>query len=426
MNQRNQTILLAILAFYIPALPLILLDYNAGRAYSDQYFGHLPTIMAFADHIDFSNYESATTPGYHLLIALFARYISPNIIFLKLISSLITALFTAVFAGLLYPKAGRTKTVILLLPMIFSLYFLPDGVWLVPDNLAWLTVATIFILSATCPPGARYFIWTAIVLLFAVTIRQSNLWLAAVPWAVGITPLLFHTDRQQNKIAIAGVSLLITLPAFLVLFYFYHTWGALVPPAVQVRHGRGMSFSVPAFFLSVFFIYTVFYMPVVLQAFKKTITRSALPFIGAGFVIGFLAAVIPATDFNYDAGRFSGFWNFVRLAPNIGHTSVLLTITSTLGGAMLSCWLLLVDRKFRFVLLVACLAFVLALIPNTLVLERYFAVFVFILLFMILYRTDKVAWDEIPARAMIGPALFAVISFLFMCRGIFAAQQTIT
>jgi hypothetical protein len=419
LNSRNQTILLSILAFYIPALPLILLDYNAGRAYSDQYFGHLPTIMAFADHLDFSDYESATTPGFHVLIALFAKYVSSNIVFLKLISSLITALFIAVFAGLLHIKAGKTKTVVLLLPMILSLYFLPDGVWIVPDNLAWLTVAAIFILTATCPPGAGYFISTGIVLFLAVTVRQSNLWLASVPWAVGISPLLLHGIVRKNKIAIAGVSFLITIPAFLILYYFYHTWGALVPPAVQVRHGRGMSYCVPAFFLSVFFIYTVFYVPVVLQTFKKIITRSALPFVAAGMAIGFLVAVIPATDFNYDAGRFSGFWNFVRLAPNIGHTSVLLTITSTLGGGMLFCWLLLVDREFRFILGLAIPAFVLALIPNTLVLERYFAVFVFILLFIILYRTDKIAWDEIPYKALIGPALFAVISFLFMCRGLF-------
>jgi len=85
LDNKSHTILLSILAFYVPALPLILLDYNAGRAFTDQHFGHLPTIMAFAEQLDFSDYRSATTPGYHALIALFAKFFSQNVIFLKLI-----------------------------------------------------------------------------------------------------------------------------------------------------------------------------------------------------------------------------------------------------------------------------------------------------------------------------------------------------
>jgi hypothetical protein len=232
-------------------------------------------------------------------------------------------------------------------------------------------------------------------------------------------PFLYKDIRQENKTLHALLSILVTLPAFLVLFYFYHTWGGLVPPAVQVRHGRGMSYCVPAFFLSIFLIYSVFYIQFVLRALRKIITRSTIPFIGAGFCIGFLAAVIPATDFNHEAGRFSGFWNFVRLAPDIGHTSTLLTITSSLGGAMLFSWLLLLRKDLRIMILAATLAFILALIPNTLVLERYFAGFVFIIIFLILSMTDKIAWTELSNRTLVGPALFAVISFLFMCRGIF-------
>ena len=149
MNSKNYTILLAILAFYVPALPLILLDYNVGRAFIDQHTGHLPTIMAFVEQLDFSDYLSATTPGYHVLITFFAKFFSQNVIFLKLISSLITAAFIGFLAGFLYEKAGKVKTIVLLLPMIFSLYILPNGVWIVPDNLAWLTVGIIFFLAVT-------------------------------------------------------------------------------------------------------------------------------------------------------------------------------------------------------------------------------------------------------------------------------------
>jgi len=419
MSQKPQTILLSILTFYALALPLILMDYNAGRAFSDQYFGHLPAIRFFIEQLDFSDYPSATTPGYHVLMAVFAKLFTQNIIVLKLISSIISAVFVGIFAGLLCEKAGKIKTIVLLLPMIFSLYFLPDGVWLVPDNLAWLTVGVLFILTATRPLTTSYLACTCLVLLLAVAVRQSNIWLATIPWTAGLSYLLFDHSQKQKKNLSVGLAFLVTVPAFLLLFYFYTTWGGLVPPSVQGRHERSLSYCVPAFFISIFFIYSMFYAPIVIQAVRKISSRRAYFFMAVGSILGFLIAVIPATDYNYEAGRFSGFWNFVRLAPTIGHTSVLLTVTSSLGGAVFISWLLLLKKEFRLTIFLSSLAFVLALIPNTLVLERYFSVFVFILIFIMLFHTDKISWEELPDSALIGPAVFTLINFLFLCRGIF-------
>ena len=175
----------------------------------------------------------------------------------------------------------------------------------------------------------------------------------------------------------------------------------------------------PAFFLTIFLVYSIFYAPIVFKAFLKNTTRSRYYYITAGFCLGLLAAVIPATDYNYEAGRFSGFWNFVRLAPDIGHTSILLLITSSLGGAAFLSWLLLLKKELQLTIALSSLAFVLARIPNALVLERYFAGFVFILIYIILYSTDKIVWIDLPNLAFIGPVLFALINFLFLCRGIF-------
>lgn len=422
LNKKNQTILLSIFIFYVFALPLILLDYNAGRAFGDQNFGHLPAIKFFIEQLDFSDYPSATTPGYHVLIAIFAKVFTQNVIFLKLISSIITAVFIGLFAGLLYEKAGRLKTIVLLLPMIFSLYIFPDGVWLVPDNLAWLTVGIIFILTATYSLNTEYFVCTGIVLLMAVAVRQPNIWLASVPWAAALSYMLFHNNQKEKKIVYIGMSLLITMPALLLLFYFYHTWGGLVPPSLQVRHERSMSYCVPAFFLSIFLIYSIFYTPTLIHALKKNATHRAYHFIATGSCIGFLIAVIPATDYNYDAGRFSGFWNFVQLAPTIGHTSILLLITSSLGGAVFCSWLLLLKKEFRLTIFLSSLGFVSALIPNALVLERYFSGFVFILIFIMLYHTDDVHWEDLSILTLIGPAMFAIINFAFMFRGIFSGM----
>lgn len=417
---RFQTILLSLIFFYGLALPLIITDYNAGRAFSDQINGHLPAIRFFTEQIEFSDYPSATTPGYHLLLAAFAKFFTQNIVFLKLVASVITAAFIGLFAALLYDRAGKFKAILMVLPMIFSLYIHPDGVWLVPDNLAWLTVAILLIITLkTYPPKISTFFTSGLIVFFAVAVRQPNIWLAAVPWATGLSYLLFSDSPKQKKLFVCGLSILCTVPAFVLLYYFFNLWGGLVPPSFQSLHERGLSFSVLPFFLSIFLVYSVFYTPLVFRALTNSLNRPALYFIAAGSLIGFLIAVLPDTDYNYKMGRLSGFWNFVRLAPSIGHTSVLLTISSTLGGAAFCGWLLLLKKELRFIIFISSLAFTFALIPNLLVLERYFAGFIYIILFIMLYSTEKIKWEKLPALVWIGPVLFTLINLLFLCRGIF-------
>src|SRR4051794_39707330 len=57
-------------------LALILWGHDDHRASYDQNVYHLPTIRQFASELprpDFSNYLSATTPGYHLILAILSR-----------------------------------------------------------------------------------------------------------------------------------------------------------------------------------------------------------------------------------------------------------------------------------------------------------------------------------------------------------------
>ena len=416
MNPKSRTILLSIMAFYLIAMPLILTNYNVGRAYFDENAFHWPTIQAFIQSFDFSDYPSATTPGYHILLAACATLFSDDIIFLKLISSLFTAGLIGLFAALLYDRAGQGKTLIMLFPMIFSLYILPDGVWLVPDNLAWLTVGLMFALAVSCSATWRYFFWSGVVLLVAVAVRQSNLWLAALPVTMALSSI-YHgklTGNEKRKYILAAV--LVAIPAIALLFYFYQLWDGLVPPRMQGRH-QHLSYSAPAFFLTLFFVYSFFYLPLIWTACKKMLSVQTVIVIGAGFGMGCLLALFPATDYNYDAGRFSGFWNFVRLAPVMGNTSILLVCTSTIGGALLAGWLLLLKKEIRLVFILTIAGYVLSLVCNAVLYERYFSGFLFILIFSILYRTDKIRWSEISAWSMAGPLLFTVVNALYLLLG---------
>ena len=68
----------------------------------DQRQYHEPTILTFAEQwpsVDLINYPSATSPGYHLVIAVVARYISHDLVVLQFVSSLLLA-HLAVSTGL--------------------------------------------------------------------------------------------------------------------------------------------------------------------------------------------------------------------------------------------------------------------------------------------------------------------------------------
>ncbi len=418
ITSKSQTIILSVLLFYLLTLPLILLDYNVGRAFADSEFFHLPAIWSFTEQFDFSDYSVASTPGYHVIIAIIAKFFSGNIIFLKLVSSLITAGLIGSMAAYLHRNAGTARTLLLLLPMIFSLYFLPDGVWVVPDNLAWLTVWGLFVLSTTMPLNGKYLFFAGVVVFMAVTVRQLNLWLATVLWAAGLSLPLFHGGWIKKNVVFFCLSFLVTVPAFFVLWYFVRLWGGLVPPSLQSHHISHMSYCVPSFFLSVFFVYSSFYTPIVIAALNKIDRRDVYQCAVAGFCLGFFAAVIPETTYNYDAGRFSGFWNLVRFAPTIGHTSTLIVITSSLGGAALFSWVLLLKKEFRIIVLFPTLSFVAANTANQVVLERYFSGFIFILMFLILSQTDRIVWKELPRLVWSGPVLFAMVNLVFLYRGI--------
>src|SRR5215204_5263041 len=63
------------------------------RALFDQDVYHLRAIRTFAQqwpHPDFHDYASATTPGYHLLLALIDRYVSDSVVALRVAGATFT------------------------------------------------------------------------------------------------------------------------------------------------------------------------------------------------------------------------------------------------------------------------------------------------------------------------------------------------
>ena len=80
--------LLPMLVFVVAATFLIVSGYDQSIPAYDQKNFHLPTIERFSQdwpHFTFTNYSSATTPGYHILLAAVHHWISSDVRALKLV-----------------------------------------------------------------------------------------------------------------------------------------------------------------------------------------------------------------------------------------------------------------------------------------------------------------------------------------------------
>ncbi|CAN5827439.1 hypothetical protein BH11PLA1_BH11PLA1_01020 [soil metagenome] len=285
------SILSSVLAGAVVLLVAPHFPYVLGRAKFDQDVFHVPTIQKFAAELpvpDLSDYASATTPGFHLGLAVISR-IAPGDTFFHLATAVIgTSVLVvlgcrvALACGLAVAVHGGarrstqlTHVLAAIAPLACSSYFVQSSLYVLPDNAAWWSVCAVLILAlmlaAPVDKGEgmrRPLVAGGVALVILVFTRQIHiwaaapLWVAAVIWAASM-PAAAASHRASGsrfinavlpprKAAasdsefprfgdlIAGVrsralavAVICTLPAFGLLYAFYRLWGGLTPPRFQ-------------------------------------------------------------------------------------------------------------------------------------------------------------------------------------------------
>ncbi len=382
-------VLTAVATFAALALPLILSGYDRGRAWYDQANYHLPAILHFARGGGLRDYSSATTPGYHLLLAAVARLLPDDEIVLKLAGLSISLVLVGTLTLYVARRVrSQAVTISLLLPLLLSLYFLPQGVWLVPDNLGWLTVVGVLLLAMRYRDRWSWYAGMSALLLAAVMVRQSNAWLCGVallsviatePIHPSDTVAVLGAGSVTGNIAGLRVRLLkavaMLVPVVLVLAGFVALWHGLTPPAIADQH-QGLNFAAWPFLLCVFGTYGLFYLPLFAALIRQQWTEGKLRRnVLAGGFSGLLLAVVQPTDLNETAGRVSGLWAFGGIGPDPYHRSLFMTALATLGGLSVGLWCGLLPRRLAMGVLCTLLAYVLAQTTNHMAYERYYAAF---------------------------------------------------
>ncbi len=393
---------------------LIALLPPAGRAAADHFMFHEPAIRRFASdwpHVDLRGYLSATSPGFHLLLAPVAAvtHATPEHgAVLRLAGSVFTLGLLALL-GLVVLKEHRgagarragTMAALLTACLFCSVYVLFAGAWLLPDNAGWLGVVAMLGLAIdridraergalTRGSVARWLLLVGAAFLFVVATRQSNIWTAGVVLvAAWLTPTDDRTHAGigkpidgslQNMCSRLGArvasSLSVALalaPGLALLAYFASVWGGLVPTRFQRQH-QGANLATPAFMLTVAACLSVFFVgfwaPSLARLWRDR--RALLLLAGA---VGLLLGAVPVTTYLYPA-RASGLWGLVRVLGErggdiAGHTSGFILLGSVAGAICVCAWGAMLPASRRWLLGAALLAFVCAQTANTNAWQRY-------------------------------------------------------
>lgn len=409
-------LLVGVVLSAVTCLPLILTGFMRGRGAFDQLNFHERAIRTFADQWpspDVGDYLSATTPGYHLVLALFANLGLDSLVVLRLIGWVFTAALCGLIGWWCGGRAGR-RGAVLAAPMACSLYIVQSGAWLLPDNAGWLGVVIVLLLCVRQRVGWGTLAACGATLAVLIVFRQIHVWTAgAILAAAWLLPedddrAALPVSRLADRVGRVVIALLACAPGVVVLARFVRIWDGLTPPTFKAMYS-GVSPAAPAFFLSIFGGVSVFFAPILWPG-VAALWRSNRGVFAAAALLGLGLAVFPETTYQAPQ-RSSGLWNLARLAPSLGGTSVVIAILAPMGGVALAGWFRLVRPRIAWTLAGAIAAFVMAQAASPLLWQRYTEPFALIVAAMA--ASSAIAWSGASSRrtrdAMLGAAGLAVV-----------------
>jgi len=410
------------------------------RNFVDQNRFHLRAIFRFSDQwprLDFSNYESATTPGYHVTLAFLHVWLTSDLTALRWFAMLFGVGTVALLAFALARRLPWPHAVVLAMPLAASPYVMASGAYLLPDNSAWWLVLAIFLVALRPRVGTPTLIFSGVLLASLVLFRQIHLWAAGLVWVAAAAQVLTPADddgwpagrlavpvldfaRPLELVRRVLIAVVCTLPAFMIIAAFVRLWGGLAPPSFHAGRAdpetnmatpvAGFNLATPGFILAI-----LAFIAVPLLGYLWPVRRQLSPGLAAlGAGVGFAIAAAPPSSWSLQAGRYSGLWNLARFAPQttVLDRSLPIIALATVGGAVLAVVLALLSRRERLIFAAALAGFVAAHTLGALAWQRYFEPFVIMWATLAIACIARRAGSRPPGWAALGPlALTIVLTF---------------
>lgn len=415
--------------FLVLAIPLWATEFMKGRGAADQVHFHVRVIQQFAAQWptpDLRDYPAAMSPAYHLLLTPVARVVGTGTA-LQMAASVFTVALLGLYAWAMVRRAAESGTGTLAaacaaLPLACSMYVLFPGVWLQPDNAAWLLVLAIVLLTTFARATAVNLALAGGLLAVLVFTRQSHLWLAGPIWAAA---WLRAGDGEEGASSLGalfrplgarlrGLSLgvLVTLPALGVFAWLYHTWGGLMPAQQRWQFPTGTNWASPAFILALIGVYSVFLLAYLWPGLSRCV-RESKGVLAVALLAGATVAIIPETTFLKEP-RSSGLWNIVgfldaRGIVIAGRTSPLMVALSALGAVCLVGWLSSLRARQAWMFAAILAGFTAAQTANALCWQRYIEPMLLMLLGLMCVsaRSDPLRPPALRAAAVLEPGRMA-------------------
>ncbi len=423
---------------------------------ADQFNYHVPVIRSFAAQWpspDLKKYDSATTPGYQLMMAALWRAAGLGERWPELPRAPVGAGPGAEWPAVTLGDAERTTwaafvhdlrplqavnallslglilTVYfgaarfahwwlacsLTLPLMLNQYVLGAAIWLTTDNAAWFLAALALGGAALSPMTPARTLRAGVTAAVLVLVRQVHLWVCGPIAVSGLVAWAVEHPGRRGRGAWA-TAFAVALPVAVVAG-FALLWQGLTPPSPRIRevHGGGANLATLAFALSLIGAYGVF----AFAAWRDQLrglgasARTTLVLVGVGVVLALLTATSTQAPTLTDPPMrgYGWLWKLSGMFPAVAGRSALLALGAPAGLLVL----LMLWRGARaagrsreaLVLLVGLACWLLAQAMNPAAWQRYFDPMVLVLL----------AWLgalAVPERRTRALAVGAAVLALFM------------
>ncbi len=328
------------------AIAAIALSIEGTSEWFDQQDYHLPVIEAFAAQlpaVDLHDYKSATTPGYHLLMALLVRAGTAPLA-LHLVNALFGGACVALCTLLVARRTRVTVAVAVGCTLAASPYVLSSSVWLTTDNCGLTMLLAAFAAALGIAEGSarfplRHGVAVALFACVAASVRQIFVYTGAFAGAAVVARACAR--RSWPKLSDLALAALALLPACVLVIVFVRLWGGLVPPSFRAYHGTGANPVTPIYVLALVGIWGMSSFLAMPGFLRELCSRRML-------LLALAAAVIASTvESSYIVHvRFGGIlWTVASKLPAPMGRSVVIVPLAAVGAAALGAYLRLWARS---------------------------------------------------------------------------------
>lgn len=376
----------------------------------------LPTILQLREGLDFSDYPSAQTPLFHLVMAGWSKLVGLDLWKLRLLNVAIS--YGAALALLRLLVAGglaRWPAFALALAFALSPYVFGASFTLLTDNLAILfaLLALERIQRYRRDGSLAAFALACLWIAGAVLTRQSFLWLVAV---AGVF-LLLGERRRLDRLAAGAALLALALAPLAALVV---EWNGLVPPSADPlscglctdRPGVGrdaLTLRTVAFTVGLLGMYALLVLG---PALRRSRPRADMVAAGAAVGVALLAiAPLEYTPIRVDLPGDAGYlWRVSDLLPTVLGSSLAFWALVPLGAAAA---VALAWRAGATSLATVYLgAFLVAALPVQLVYQKYFDPFALLAVALFARPPDfRDRWDYAGVALVCAASVAYALSF---------------